>query len=214
MDAEEACRGPKYLAVTIGLQKSLMLEKFSRFLRGYNSRNPEPSPLTRERMKQKRWWAIFKRFPERPPLVGAELGVALGNMSRWLLSYKPSMHLTMVDVVYAPGLKDTLERFPEETWDFYEMPTHEAAGMVPDDHFDFVFIDADHSYEAVKRDIQDWLPKVKPGGWLCGHDFGKKWANWGKSGVGEQYPVKKAVEELLPGYELDVNDTWFYRRPG
>lgn len=36
--------------------------------------------------------------------------------------------------------------------------------------FDFVFIDADHRYEYVKRDIQVWLKSVVPGGILCGHD--------------------------------------------
>jgi predicted O-methyltransferase YrrM len=35
---------------------------------------------------------------------------------------------------------------------------------------DFVFIDADHSYEAVLRDIDAWWPKVRPGGMLAGHD--------------------------------------------
>jgi hypothetical protein len=34
-----------------------------------------------------------------------------------------------------------------------------------------VFIDADHSYESVRDDIAAWLPKVRPGGVLAGHDF-------------------------------------------
>lgn len=36
---------------------------------------------------------------------------------------------------------------------------------------DLVFIDGDHRYEAVKADIESWLPKVRPGGYLCGHDL-------------------------------------------
>jgi len=35
---------------------------------------------------------------------------------------------------------------------------------------DFIFIDADHSYEAIKKDWQDWFPKVKPGGIIALHD--------------------------------------------
>lgn len=35
-----------------------------------------------------------------------------------------------------------------------------------------VFIDGDHTYRAVKQDIELWLPHVLPGGVLCGHDFG------------------------------------------
>lgn len=34
-----------------------------------------------------------------------------------------------------------------------------------------VFIDADHRYFHVKRDIISWLPHVLPGGIICGHDY-------------------------------------------
>lgn len=51
------------------------------------------------------------------------------------------------------------------------MPTHEAAAHVEDGWADFVFIDAAHSYEAVKGDIRDWEPKVREGGWFGGHDY-------------------------------------------
>ena len=36
---------------------------------------------------------------------------------------------------------------------------------------DLVFIDGDHSYDAVVDDIEAWEPKVRPGGVLGGHDF-------------------------------------------
>lgn len=36
---------------------------------------------------------------------------------------------------------------------------------------DFIFIDADHSYEAVTRDLQSWFPKLKKGGHIAGHDY-------------------------------------------
>lgn len=34
-----------------------------------------------------------------------------------------------------------------------------------------VFLDADHRYEAVQADIAAWLPLVRPGGVLAGHDY-------------------------------------------
>lgn len=40
-----------------------------------------------------------------------------------------------------------------------------------DESLDFCFIDASHDYESVKRDIIDWLPKIKNGGTLAGHDY-------------------------------------------
>jgi predicted O-methyltransferase YrrM len=38
------------------------------------------------------------------------------------------------------------------------------------DTIDFLFIDADHSYEAVSRDWKDWVPKLRKGGIVALHD--------------------------------------------
>lgn len=50
------------------------------------------------------------------------------------------------------------------------MNSLDAANEIPDNSLDICFIDADHRYEHVKKDIQAFLPKVKKGGILCGHD--------------------------------------------
>ena len=71
-----------------------------------------------------------------------------------------------------------------------------AAKMHEPDSLDFVFIDGDHSTEAVTADIEAWLPKLKPDGVLAGHDaaresvrsgvrsrLGKKWHRIGSSWI-------------------------------
>ena len=71
-----------------------------------------------------------------------------------------------------------------------------AASIFKDEVCDFVYIDADHSYEAVKADIEAWLPKVKVGGVLAGDD---------RTAGG----VAQALAELLPEHEVDgVNWVW------
>lgn len=46
-----------------------------------------------------------------------------------------------------------------------------AAKLFPDNSVDFVYIDAEHSRDALLRDIRIWWPKVKPGGIMGGHDY-------------------------------------------
>lgn len=44
--------------------------------------------------------------------------------------------------------------------------------VAPKFHFpiDLLFVDADHTFEAVVRDWEDWFPKVKTGGTIALHD--------------------------------------------
>ncbi len=47
----------------------------------------------------------------------------------------------------------------------------QAARLFPKEMFDWVYLDGDHRYEEVYRDIDAWYPKVKRGGTLAGHDM-------------------------------------------
>lgn len=51
----------------------------------------------------------------------------------------------------------------------------QAVNVFPDEFFDFVYIDADHSYRSVIEDIKAWYPKVKRNGFLGGHDYSPGW---------------------------------------
>jgi predicted O-methyltransferase YrrM len=47
----------------------------------------------------------------------------------------------------------------------------EASKDFEDESCDVIFIDMDHSYEAVKQDLIHWFPKLKKGGYIAGHDI-------------------------------------------
>ena len=55
--------------------------------------------------------------------------------------------------------------------DKLHMRGEEAAEKFEDESFDLVYIDASHWYKDVVKDIELWLPKVKKGGYLAGHDY-------------------------------------------
>lgn len=61
---------------------------------------------------------------------------------------------------------------------------------------DFLFIDADHSYDGVKQDLEEWLPKLKNGGYVAFHDY-----------FNNAFPgVKQAVDEHTVGWHNVKND--------
>jgi len=70
------------------------------------------------------------------------------------------------------------------------MDSQTAAQIFADGILDLVFIDADHRYECIKEDISYWLPKLKNGGILCGHDC---------EGYYSKYPreIQEMIDEHL-----------------
>lgn len=73
-------------------------------------------------------------------------------------------------------VKDTINIVRELSW--------EAPLKYDDNSLDFIFIDASHDYESVKKDIISWLPKLKENGVMAGHDY-------------NHTPVLTAVTEVL-----------------
>lgn len=68
-----------------------------------------------------------------------------------------------------------------------------------DDSVDAIFIDAGHSYESVYNDIKSWLPKIKNGGIISGHDYGS-WPG-----------VKLAVDDIFVKIDKIENNCWFVK---
>jgi hypothetical protein len=100
-----------------------------------------------------------------------------------------------------------------------------ASNMFNDNSLDFVYIDANHAYDYVVQDIELWYPKVKKGGFICGHDYlGLDWYDdpnysdnnkdkfiWGTDGTYMGvFGVNPAVDEFCEknGYELRVTSEW------
>ncbi len=76
-----------------------------------------------------------------------------------------------------------------------------------DNYFDLIYIDADHTYEAVLTDLNNWFPKVKKNGFLAGDDYVKITKQ--KFGKTVKFGVIEAVDEFALKNNLTV-----YQIPG
>lgn len=174
---------------------------------------------------------IRERYPNQ--VTGAEIGVYEGRFSEYMLRRLPQLTLYMVDPWtavppdsrYAQSgdavallsqaefdeAKRTTERrtaFAADRRRIINTTSVEAAARL-DAMLDFVFIDADHSYEGVRDDLHLWAAKVRPGGVVSGHDMDAH-PDWG---------VRRAVEEYIaimcPDAALQTGDefTWMFINP-
>jgi len=92
----------------------------------------------------------------------------------------------------------------------------EASKLYKNKSLDFVFIDAEHTYDAVKNDISYWYPKVKTGGILAGHDFNYPEVN---SAVNDFFNflnlTNKNITQIGTNFTFQVNsykgNCWFVR---
>ncbi len=68
--------------------------------------------------------------------------------------------------------QDVMHRFADDPCvRVHRLDSTSAAARFADATLDWVYIDADHSYQAVLADLKMWAPKIKPGGMLAGDDY-------------------------------------------
>lgn len=160
-----------------------------------------------------RWTVIADWVRKIDPKRGAEIGVKEGRFITHMLNCYPDLVMYAVDP-WEPQPSSN-EKYDE--WDFniiyneYKAKTvhvtnrivelreysETAAAKVEDRSLDFVFIDAQHDYDSVKRDIELWHPKVRPGGLLSGHDYEPNFQG-----------VINAVNEAFPDPLVGTNAVW------
>jgi len=162
---------------------------------------------------------------------GVEVGVQAGEFSRIIRSTWKGKYLHLVDRWKSdPGYKDianitdeqhkklysqVVNTFLNDSGVFiYKMDSCLAAQQFRDEYFDWIYIDADHSYKGCKSDLNLWYSKIKPGGVFAGHDFID-----GNLTAGE-FGVQSAVEEFIKDKNVELHITnddmwksWYFVKP-
>jgi predicted O-methyltransferase YrrM len=70
--------------------------------------------------------------------------------------------------------------------------------LFDDNSIDVLYIDGLHTYEQVKKDIVNYLPKIKQSGFICGHDYHENWI-----GV-----IKAITETIVSVDKIFVDTSW------
>lgn len=174
------------------------------------------------RIKMSRWDVFPELLNALGFLRGAEVGVEQGRYSKQLCECIPGLHLLAVDAWQA--YRGYREHVSQEKLDgFYEDTllrlapydvtvrrglSVDVAATVPNGSLDFVYLDGNHTLPFVIADLAAWAPKVRPGGIVAGHDFGRR-------SVGH---VQEAVEAWTRAYQIapwfvltgDKSPSWFW----
>lgn len=105
-------------------------------------------------------------------LVGAEVGVDVGAHAEALLRYCDIRHLLLIDewprelqCGWCEGRLRALGFWPRVT--MRQRNAHQASVEVHTESLDFVYIDIRHDSDTAREALEDWWPKVKPGGVLA-----------------------------------------------
>ena len=164
---------------------------------------------------------------------GVEVGVAAGEFSRTILDIWEGRRLHLVDPwrhlpnyvdltnVSDAAHEELFRSLPQllashrDRYRIHRMLSQQAAESFDDRSLDFVYIDAEHTFEAVQNDLALWFPKARAGGIVAGHDFVD-----GSLPEG-QFGVRKAVLEFEQQKGLRVAVTaenewpsWYVVKPG
>jgi FkbM family methyltransferase len=203
-------------ASKVPLEESIDSTKLKQFL------DTNPAPNKRDLAS-----LVNRMFPEGK---GVEIGVLRGDYSKIILErwHKGTLYLIDAwrhideyidlngrdDQYHYDCLIQTCKNIKpwQDRAHILRMDSSLSVNMFPDEYFDFIYIDADHSYEGVVKDLEAWWPKIKKGGLFCGDDYipddGDIWLIVGdKKEYAGKFGVRKAVNEFIAKKDLTLYET-------
>ncbi|WP_237571389.1 class I SAM-dependent methyltransferase [Mycolicibacterium lacusdiani] len=138
----------------------------------------------------------------------AEIGVDEGDFTEEILANCHPSELHLIDMwgtrrYSQKKFQGVTERFADQIADgsvvVHRRSSLEAASEFDDGVFDWVYIDTTHAYELTAAELRAYAPKVKPGGFIAGHDY--VMGNWSKV---LRYGVVEAVHEFCVECDWEI----------
>lgn len=104
--------------------------------------------------------------------VVAEIGTMRGVFAKWILEASHPLALHLFDLEFLLLEREPLaDALASGQVSLHEGDSAECLARFPEDHFDWIYVDADHSYDGVVRDIAAARDRVRPGGFLVFDDY-------------------------------------------
>jgi len=152
------------------------------FLKIYNTEQKQRMDCATPTVKLR--YEIIEEFINKNKYTTiAEIGCGMGYPAVYILENCPSIK-EYIAIDPGPPHKNMGEKFEKEAFaqfesgKFLNTTSQQAVKMYPDEYFDFIYMD--HLFHMSNEtcilvaDIESWIPKMKSGGILCGHDSNYK----------------------------------------
>jgi len=150
--------------------------------------------LPDEALKNARLYSSRHKMLHALPKGGTvcEVGTWRGEFARAIALTCEPVEFHLIDIDFSP-----LGEIPIPVQK-HEGDSAELLGSFPPEYFDWIYIDADHPYASVRRDLRAAHRAVKPGGYLMCNDYAVQC-------LGTPYGVARAVNELVieKGYTVE-----------
>jgi len=121
--------------------------------------------------------------------ICAEIGVAKGKFSLKILKLNNPKKLYLIDswenfdLGYSDGnmveqndhdirynlVVEKMKKYQQV--EIIRKRSGDSVSLFPDNFFDWIYIDADHSFRGCYNDLVSFFPKIKKNGFICGHDY-------------------------------------------
>lgn len=129
---------------------------------------PNPNPMTEKECLGLQ--ELCEELPENPIII--QIGAERGTSTLAMLDARPDAFIYSIDRGVCPEEFDNLKKAGQDTKRVIRiLGKSQDVGITWDKMCDMLFVDGDHSYAGVKRDVELFRPWIKSGGIISFHDY-------------------------------------------
>ena len=136
--------------------------------------------------------ALLQEMPKNA--IVAEIGVDRGRFAERIYEITKPSELHLIDRWQFDYQLEHVNKLlgEHDNVKTHNLDSRKAGNFFDDEYFDWIYIDTDHTYETTKAELNSFAAKIKPGGFISGHDYFQVGISNGFS-----YGVTSAVHEFV-----------------